>query len=54
MTREIAAEFPDGWSSKGNVHPLVRIGSWEDDIRNYVYEIDVADYAKRIKQKNDE
>jgi len=48
LAREIREKFPDGWSSQGTVHPLVKIGSWEDDIRAYVHDPAICGYAKSI------
>jgi hypothetical protein len=48
LIRRIREVFPDGWCSDGNVHPSVRIGSWDRDIQGYVGDPSMAVYAIAI------
>lgn len=50
LLREIVAEFPDGWASTGNVHPAIKIGTWDRTIRSYVPHASMGKYAYDIIQ----
>ena len=45
LIRELLEEFPTGWSVDGNVHPLIRVGTWHSEVANYTT---FGDYADRI------
>lgn len=48
LLREIEHAFPDGWSSSGEVGPLIKIGGWEDPIREDVQNPVLAGFARDI------
>jgi hypothetical protein len=48
LLRWLRARFPDGWISKGKVHPHVKIGHWARDIEQYVRDKQMGEYAHRI------
>ncbi len=49
LTRELRAAFPRGWSSTGNIHPLVKIGTFSE-VGKYAHEPKFADYMRPIMQ----
>ncbi len=48
LIRQIRDEFPNGWSIKGNVSAVVRLGSWDYEIEKYVPDPQIACYATKI------
>ena len=48
LVRTIRREFPEGWSSGGNVGAGVKLGSWRYEIKKYVRDAKMGDYASRI------
>lgn len=48
LLRQIRYEFPDGWSSAGNVHPAIKVGSWRRMIKSYVPDPQCGRFASDI------
>jgi hypothetical protein len=48
LIREILEDFPDGWTAKGNVHPLVKIGKWHSEVAAYGSNPRYGEYADHI------
>jgi hypothetical protein len=45
---KILDKFPGGWNSSGTVHPLVKIGGWDDDIEKGVADPRVRAASQQI------
>ena len=50
LIRVIRAEFPEGWTTTGNIGPSVRIGSWDYHLKEHLPESNVARAANGISQ----
>jgi len=50
FARTILAEYPEGWTSSGNVRASVRIGSWDYHIAKFVKDENAAKYAVLISK----
>lgn len=48
LIRKIHERFPEGWSSQGDVHPLVKIGRWDSEVSNYGHDSKIAHFASCI------
>jgi hypothetical protein len=48
LIRTIHEEFPEGWSSGGNVGPAVKLGSWDYKIGRYILDSPFGCYAASI------
>ena len=48
LIRELLEQFPSGWASEGDIHPLVRIGNWHSEIVDYTHNPTFGDYADRV------
>jgi hypothetical protein len=48
LIREILGEFPNGWTAKGDVHPLVKIGRWHSEVTDYGGSAKHGQSAERI------
>jgi hypothetical protein len=48
LIRRIHAEFPQGWSSCGNVHPAVKLSSWDAEAAKYGRDPRIAGYVDAI------
>jgi hypothetical protein len=51
LVRKINERFPNGWSSSGDVSPLVKLGFWEDEIREYIRDPITTGYANNIMRQ---
>jgi hypothetical protein len=48
LIRTLCEEFPEGWSSEGSIHPVVRIGGWSYGIKRYVGDQAFTSFASDI------
>jgi len=48
LIREILCAFPNGWVSTDSVHPLVKLGFWDDDVRLNVTDTDAISHSRQI------
>jgi hypothetical protein len=50
LVREIRATFPDGWTSGGNIHALVKLGTFSE-IGKYAHDQRFAGYMQHIMRE---
>ena len=48
LIRELLHEFPEGWTARGDIHPLVKLGGWDSDVADYAHSARFGQYAERI------
>jgi hypothetical protein len=48
LIRRICQRFPNGWSTGDEVGPGVKVGTWRYEIKKYVHNAKLGDYAAKI------